>query len=240
MFIATRLDNLLLIDIETVPLVKSYTELSESHQQLWNRKSLLLDKESEDFEKTFEEKAGIYAEFGKIICIGVGYFILENGKHVLRVKTLSNVDEKKLLSEFTTLVNTFFKKQIKQFCGHNIKEFDIPYLCRRLLINGIMMPDILDDFQNKKPWETPILDTLQLWKFGDYKHYISVALLAEVLHIDTPKDDIDGSDVARVYWQENNLERIATYCGKDVITIAQVLLKLKGLPLLQKNDIALL
>ncbi len=240
MLLPTRLDNLLLIDIETVPIVKNYTELPNAMQQLWNKKSLLLNKEETDYEKMFETKAGIYAEFGKIICIGIGYFIIENNKHSLRVKKVYGHNEKEVLAEFTSFVNTFFKKQIKQFCGHNIKEFDIPYLCRRMLVQGVALPDVLQDFQNIKPWESPMLDTLQLWKFGDYKHYTSLELLATILAIDTPKDDIDGNDVASVYWQHNDLERIATYCAKDIVTVAQVLLKLKDIVLLRSEDVVIL
>lgn len=232
-----KAENLLLIDIETVPLFKNYTELGENMQKLWDKKSYKIDSHIENTEQTFSEMAGIYAEFGKIICIGLGYFIKENNSYSLKVKTLSGHDEKALLEEFTKVCNKFFRGGEKQFCGHNIREFDIPYICRRSFINQIQLPNILTDLQNKKPWENPMMDTLQFWKFGEYKNFTSVDLLSTVLNIPTPKDDICGADVAIVYWQENNLERIVKYCSKDVVTVAQILMRLNGMNLLNENEI---
>jgi 3'-5' exonuclease len=124
--------------------------------------------------------------------------------------------------------------------GHNIKEFDVPYLCRRTLINQMQLPFFFKDMQNRKPWENPLLDTLHIWRFGDFKHYISLELLAEILGIPTPKDDIDGSMVGRVYYEEKDYERIAKYCGKDVLTVAQVILYLNNLPLLVEDNVSFL
>ena len=233
----TKIDNLLLIDIETVPLFASYDELSDPLKKHWDKKSLLLDKENMVTASTFAERAGIYAEFGKIVCIGLGYFIQKEGANTLHVKSIAGDDEKKILEEFKEVCNKFFKQADKQFCGHNIREFDIPFICRRFFVNQITLPDILIDLQNKKPWENPMLDTLQFWKFGEYKNFTSVDLLATILAIESPKDDIDGSEVAQVYWKENNLARIVNYCCKDVITVAQIFMRLNGLPLLQADDI---
>ena len=122
--------------------------------------------------------------------------------------------------------------------GHNIKEFDVPYVCRRMLVNGIKLPNILNIF-GKKPWEVLNIDTMDLWKFGDYKSYTSLKLLAALFGIATPKDDIDGSDVGKVFWIDNDLERIVTYCQKDVLTVAQLLLKFKGLPLLDDDQVTI-
>lgn len=235
-----KLEQLLFIDIETVPLFRHYNLLSDNMQKLWDRKALMLDKEDSDTTKSFSEKAGIYAEFGKIICIGLGYFVKKEDQYILKVKSLHHDDEKVLLSQFSQVCDKFFTTPNKQFCGHNIREFDIPYICRRSFINQIPLAKILLDLQNKKPWDNPMLDTMQFWKFGEYKSFISVDLLSNVLQIESPKDDIDGSEVAHVYWQQNDLKRIVKYCNKDVVTIAQILMRLHGLPLIPHEQIQLI
>lgn len=229
--------NLLLIDIETVPQYRHIDDLSPKMQQLWQHKALLLDKDCTDFAKAYAEKAGIYAEFGKIICIGLGYFTWEQNEYTLKIKCLYSDNEKEILDKLLHVCNIFFKGNNQYFCGHNIKEFDIPYICRRMYINQCEIPQILRDLQNKKPWENPLLDTLQFWKFGEYKSFVSIDLLATILDIDTPKDDISGADVAHVYWNENNLQRIAQYCNKDILTIAQILMRLNQLPILKPTQI---
>ncbi|HMN32422.1 MAG: ribonuclease H-like domain-containing protein [Chitinophagaceae bacterium] len=232
-----KLENILLIDIETVPERSSYDQLDVAKQRLWEKKSTLFKEQDESSASMFEERAGIYAEFGKIVCIGLGYFTKENGIWKLKLKAFSGHDEREILSQFVKVCDVFFKGNERKFCGHNIREFDIPYICRRCLIQQVSMPRILADLQDKKPWENPMFDTLQLWKFGEYKHFISVDLLANVLNIESPKGDIDGSDVARVYWQDGDINRIATYCKKDVETVAQIILKLKGLPIIEPENI---
>jgi hypothetical protein len=233
-------ENLLLIDIETVPLFKTYHELSDKMQQLWDKKSLLLAPYEEDTASSFATRAGIYAEYGKIVCIGLGYFVKAKEGYTLKIKSISSYDEHKILEEFATICNKFFKKAEKQFCGHNIREFDIPYICRRSFINKVPLPDILVDLQHKKPWENPMLDTLQFWKFGEYKNFTSVDLLAAVLEIESPKSDIDGSDVAKVFWQENDLRRIVKYCNRDIVTVGQILMRLNGMDLLKEDEITYL
>jgi DNA polymerase elongation subunit (family B) len=236
-------ENLLLIDIETVPLQKNYSDLHENLQRLWDKKSQLIANDITDSHSTFSERAGIYAEFGKIICIGLGYFVKNKiasdtgNLYSLKIKSIFGDDEKEILNQFGMVCNKFFRNDSKQFCGHNIREFDIPYICRRSYINQISLPDILINLQNKKPWENPMLDTLQFWKFGEYKNFTSIDLLSNVLGIESPKDDIDGSDVAAVYWHQNDLARIVKYCNKDVVTIAQVLMRLNSMPLLSENEI---
>ncbi len=232
-----HLQNILLIDIETVPELATYYELNDSKQKLWDKKAYLLNNENEDTPGMFEERAGIYAEFGKIICIGLGYFTKENGIWKLKLKAISGHDEKEILNQFKKICSIFFKDNEKKFCGHNIREFDIPYICRRFLIHQISLPKILADLQDKKPWENPMIDTLQLWKFGEYKHFTSVDLLAHVLGIESPKTDIDGSEVAKVYWQDKDLNRIAKYCIKDVETVAQIILRLHSMPIIEKENI---
>src|SRR5476651_1767222 len=204
------LSNLMVIDIETVPQYSTYDQVPAQMQNLWDLKTQYQRKE--ETPEAFYERAGIWAEFGKIICISVGIFT--RGKNTgLRVKSYASHDEKELLEKFNGLLGSQPASLI--LCAHNGKEFDFPYICRRMLVNGIKLPKALN-IAGKKPWEINHLDTMELWKFGDYKSFTSLNLLAAIFGIQTPKDDIDGSDVARVYWEERNLERIVTYCQKDV------------------------
>ncbi|HMQ68413.1 MAG TPA: 3'-5' exonuclease [Ignavibacteria bacterium] len=229
------LKNVLVLDIETVPQYASYGELPEDIKEFWIHKMRKSISEGETAEDTYD-KAGIYAEFGKIVCISAGAFYKENEKLKFRLKSYYGDDEKIILSEFSDMLNKAYKKEEHTLCGHNSKEFDFPYIARRCLINGIPIPFKLDN-AGKKPWDIKLLDTMELWKFGDYKSYTSMNLLASVLGISSPKDDIDGSQVGGVYWKEKNLKRIMEYCQKDVITVAQVLLKFKGMELLSEENI---
>jgi len=223
----------LVLDIETVPCQERWQQLGGAFQKHWQHKAehiSLTEEEQGHPDRSFESRAGIYAEFGKVVCIGLGLFTKdEQGKWAkIRLKSLANHDEKALLSEFAKTVQAFVQinKEII-FCGHNIREFDIPFLCRRFLINGLPLPDCMD-FGGMKPWQIPMEDTLQLWRFGDYKHYTSLDLLATVLALPSSKTNMDGSQVADVYWKEKNLEKIADYCLQDIYTTALVYLKLKG------------
>jgi 3'-5' exonuclease len=226
--------NILFLDIETVPQFNNHCELPDHFKKLWEKKCLSFVKEP-DTAETVYSRAGIYAEFGKIVCISVGAFTADE---TFRIKSFFNHDEKQLLQEFSHMLNTSFASGDKILCAHNGKEFDFPFICRRILINGLKLPAILE-IRGKKPWEIMHLDTMELWKFGDYKSYTSLNLLAAVFGIPTPKDDIDGSMVWEVYWKQNDLERIVTYCQKDVITIAQLFRKYRCEPLLQEDEIFL-
>jgi len=228
-------DEIIFLDIETVPQVPNYEELNDTFKYLWDKKSTSFRKPEETAADIYQ-RAGIYSEFGKIICISTGYLYLEENIQHLRLKSFYNHNEKELLTEFGQMINIFSKKKNVQLCAHNGKEFDFPYIARRMLINGLTLPKVLD-IAGKKPWELGFVDTMELWKFGDYKSYTSLELLAAVFDIPTPKDDINGSQVAGVYWQENNLERIVTYCEKDVLTIVQLFLKFKGDPILAESNI---
>ncbi len=221
--------NILFLDIETVSKVRSYDDLDEKFKQLWQRKqSTLFKNEEVSFEEGFEQKAAIYAEFGKIVCISCGYITKEEGVEKLRVKSFYGKNEMQILDDFAKLLKLNYSDfQNQTLCGHNIKEFDIPYICRRMLINGIDLPDIIN-IHGKKPWEVNFIDTLQLWKFGDYKAYTSLNLLAALFEIPTPKDDIDGSMVGEVFWIENDINRIKNYCEKDVLTSVRLFQKLKN------------
>ena len=221
-----KTDNILFLDIETVPQQQEYKKLNKAEQALWNNKAKFIVKESETANDVYH-RAGIYAEFGKIICISVGFIQKKKNSTHFRVKSFFGHDEKLLLADFIALLNTSFGKTTHQLSAHNGKEFDFPYLSRRILINGLKLPRLLNN-SGKKPWEVPHLDTMELWRFGDYKSYTSLDLLAHIFDIPTPKQDMDGSKVYDVYYKEKNLNRIVTYCQKDVITIARLLLKMKG------------
>jgi 3'-5' exonuclease len=230
------LSSILFLDIETVPQHSSFEELSDDWQALWMRKAtfLLRDKPNETA-STIYPSAGIYAEFGKIICISCGVISKTGEEKKLLLKSFAGDDEKLLLQQFCETISKWGSNE-KYLCAHNGKEFDFPYLCRRLIIHGMPIPHVLD-MSGKKKWEVSHLDTMELWKFGDYKSYTSLNLLAQVLGIPTPKDDIDGSMVNEVYWKEKNLPRIVHYCQKDVVTVAQVYLKLTGESLIKAENI---
>lgn len=199
----------LFIDIETVPLFEDFKNVPVNFQKHWDKKSAYFRKDDESAGDVYQ-RAGIYSEFGKIVCISVG---LLTGNNSLRVKSFASDDEKLLLADFANMLNGWDKTGTKQLCGHNIKEFDIPYIARRMLVNGMKLPAAID-ISGKKPWEVNHIDTLDMWKFGDYKHFTSLALLADLFDIPTPKDDIDGSQVYEVYYQEKDLPRITKYCEK--------------------------
>ena len=228
-----RLENVLFLDIETVPAAPGFDELPDKMKKLWEKKAEHLKRNDPEITADqLYERAGIYAEFGKIICISCGFV---NGKE-FRMKSFYGDDEHILLEEFARMLHNHYDTDRYLLCAHNGKEFDFPYIARRMLINGIKLPHILDT-AGKKPWEVRHLDTLELWKFGDYKHYTTLELLASIFDIPTPKDDIDGSMVGYVYWKEKDLDRIVTYCQKDVITVAQLLNRYMGRPLIKETDI---
>jgi len=226
MLSAFYLSNILFLDIETVPQYPSYDELPDNCKYLWNKKAeqLLRNREGDTIETVYS-RAGIYAEFGKIICISCGVVSGYGDDKKLILKSFSGDDEKKLLQEFSEMLNRWATDDNKLLCAHNGREFDFPYICRRMIINGLLIPSLLN-MVGKKPWEIKHLDTMELWKFGDYKSFTSLELLAHILNIPTPKDDIDGSRVFEVYWKDGNLSRIVEYCQKDVRTLAQVFLRL--------------
>ena len=229
-----QLENILFLDIETVPQHGHFSDLDPELQQLYADKTEYQRKDEYTAE-AFYDRAGIWAEFGKIVCISVGYF--HNTEQGRSFRTTSfHGEEKQQLLAFKKLLSEHYNKPQHVLCAHNGKEFDFPFIARRTLINGLKLPKLLD-IAGKKPWEVNHLDTMELWKFGDYKHYTSIKLLAALFDIPTPKDDIDGSQVAKVYWEEKDLERIKIYCQKDALTVAQLLLKYKGESLILEKNI---
>ena len=219
-------ENLLFLDIETVPQFQEFDKMPENLKTLWEKKAQFLVKEEETAGDIFQ-RSGIYAEFGKIVCISVGHLHKQDGKEMIRLKSFADEDEKKLLTEFRKMLLAYAKKRDFSLCAHNGKEFDFPYIARRMLVNSLELPPVLD-IAGKKPWEIRHIDTMELWKFGDFKNYTSLELLSTIFGIPTPKDDIDGSMVADVYWNDKDLPRIVEYCEKDVISIIQLILRFKG------------
>jgi predicted PolB exonuclease-like 3'-5' exonuclease len=230
------LSRVLVIDIETVSQHATYNQLDERWKYLWDKKANVLNYKGDSTPEAIYGKAAIYAEFGKVICISAGHFTRSGNSWQFRIKSFYGDDEKLLLQEFTQMLERHFNEPEHLLCAHNGKEFDYPYISRRCLINGVDIPRILN-IAGKKPWEITLLDTMELWKFGDYKAYTSLELLAAAFNIPTPKDDIDGSMVGHVYWNEQDLERIKEYCQKDIITVAQLMLRFRKENLLDESDI---
>jgi uncharacterized protein YprB with RNaseH-like and TPR domain len=234
---AYPLHNILFLDIETVSQYDGYEKVPEEGKELWNRKAefLIKDKLAETAETVYN-RAGIYAEFGKIICISCGVISESGTEKKLLLKSFWGDEEKIILQQFCDMLAKWTPGPPKYLCAHNGKEFDFPYLCRKLIIHGLPVPSILQ-LSGKRPWEIPHLDTMELWKFGEYKNYASLNLLAYALGIPTPKDDIDGSMVGEVYWKQGDLPRIVAYCQKDVITVARIYLRLCGEPTIGPENI---
>jgi len=233
-----NIENVLFLDIETVPIFQTFEEQSPEIQALWDKKSKYFRKEEQTAADVYQ-RAGIYAEFGKIICISVGLpFINKASKLGLRIKSFYGDDEKQLLQNFNAMLDKFDTSDEKLLCGHNAKEFDFPYIARRSLINGVRLPKLLN-LAGKKPWQVKHLDTMELWRFGDYKNYTSLNLLTTVFNIPTPKDDIDGSQVAKVYWQDADIERIVKYCQKDVVAVVQLFQRYRNQDLIPEEAIVI-
>ena len=231
-----NLTHVLFLDIETVPQYPDFNQLPESTQRLWAKKAKTLYKDEDNSPSEIYSRAGIYAEFGKIICISAGVIFEENKERKLRLKSFFSDDERKLLTDFSDMVEKFSSDKKVNLCAHNGKEFDFPYIARRILINRLKLPKILQ-VAGKKPWDVPFLDTMELWRFGDYKNYTSLELLTHIFDIETPKQDIDGSMVNQVYWQNKELDRIVEYCQRDVVAIAQLMLRYKGDKLIDEKNI---
>jgi uncharacterized protein YprB with RNaseH-like and TPR domain len=228
--------KILFLDVETVPVAADFSELHKEFQSLWAEKTRWQRSNQQSPGEFYGLKAGVMAEFAKVICISVGYLYEKEGQHFFRIKSFYGDDEKAILEDLKLLLDEKFATPKHYLCAHNGKEFDYPFLCRRMIVNGIQLPKILE-ISGKKPWEVRHLDTMEMWKFGDYKHYTSIKLLAALFGIPTPKDDIDGSQVSKVYWQDKDLERIKNYCQKDTLTVAQILLKYMCKPILTEEQI---
>jgi hypothetical protein len=232
-------NNILFLDIETVSQFETYHHLDDEWKELWDIKAGILNRNrEEESSESLYPRASIYAEFGKIICISCGCIHGHGAEKKISIKSYHGHDEKKLLMEFSDMLRKWSGEADKYLCAHNGKEFDYPYICRRMIINGLEIPEALQ-ISGRKPWEIRHLDTMEMWKFGDYKSFTSLKLLAKVLGIPSPKDDIDGSMVNSVYWIEKDLQRIVEYCQKDVLTLAQVLLRFHCKPLIKPENVSI-
>lgn len=233
------LHTILFLDIETVSQYSEFKEVPEEWQDLWRHKAegLIRDKTPVTPEELYG-RAAIYAEFGKIVCISCGVLSGPPAERKLSLKSFSGENEKELLLQFYELLHKWGSEGQKYLCAHNGKDFDFPYLCRRMIIHGMKIPSVLN-LSGKKPWEVPHIDTMEMWKFGEYKNFISLNLLARTLGIATPKDDIDGSQVGEIFWNQRDLPRIVTYCQKDVVTVAQVYLRIHGETLVRPENICI-
>jgi len=240
------LTHILFLDVETVSGTYMLNELTDEMQYLWKVKAAQIlrkpfeDIDEEQFANTYQNRAAIYAEFGKIVCISVGLVVEtgKNGKLGVRLKSFQGYDEAKLLTDFSELMNQYFHDTSTHYmCGHNLREFDVPYICRRMVVHSLKLPNMLQ-LHGKKPWETKyLLDTMDMWKFGDFKHYSSLKLLTGIFGIPSPKDDIDGSEVGRVFWEDKDVDRIAAYCEKDVLAVIQIMMKFKRMDTFEAEDI---
>lgn len=231
-----KLEKILFLDIETAPQTYLPQDLDKETRKFFSAKVRVPAEEIGDFEEAYFAKSSILAEFGKIICISVGFLHETSTGRQIRLKSFYHEDEETLLKQFKRLLDEHYNTPYHLLCGHNAKEFDYPYICRRMLVHGIELPNILN-IASKKPWEIPHLDTMELWKFGDYKAYTSLALLCHIFNIPTPKDDISGADVARVYYEDKDLERIKVYCEKDVVALMQLFLKMNNHTLIEEGEI---
>ena len=232
-----ELRDILFLDIETVGAVEDHSGLTERFKTLWARKAAFFKRdEGQTVDQLFTQRAGIYAEFGRVVVIAIGrYFDAENGELGFKTKYFAGENEKDILTAFRMMlekqdpVNT-------RLCAHNGKEFDFPYLCRRMLINDMMPPALLNQ-TGRKPWDVTHLDTMDMWKFGDFKNYTSLDLLAALFNIESSKGVMDGSMVNEVFYKEKDLTKIAEYCIGDVVTIGQIYLKLKGMATIKPENI---
>lgn len=231
----TNIANILFLDIETIPCAPSYYDMAQGLQPFWDHKAANLDRTGEMSSEELFNRAGIYAEFGRIVCISVGFVRLsENNKPEIHIKSFAEHDENKLLLEFCDLLEKLPRNNL--LCAHNGKEFDFPYICRRLVVNALPIPSLLQ-IMGKKPWEVAHIDTMELWKFGDRKSFTSLALLAEILQVPTPKDEMDGSMVHEVYQTEGGLEQITEYCQKDVVALIQVYQRMMNMPITPSESV---
>ncbi|MFT5779200.1 MAG: DNA polymerase elongation subunit (family B) [Crocinitomicaceae bacterium] len=231
-----KVEKVLFLDIETVPQTYQFNDLEDKTRALFEAKTRFQQNDERSFEELYDMRGGIFAEFGKIVCISVGFVTKNTTGSQIRMKSFYHDDEETLLKQFKSLLDEHYNSPHSILCGHNAKEFDFPYICRRMLIHGIRLPYALN-IAGKKPWEIPHLDTMELWKFGDFKAYTSLALLCHVFEIPTPKDDISGADVARVYYEDKDLERIKVYCEKDVVALIQLFVKMTGGSLIEESEI---
>ena len=225
--------KILFLDIETVggcPDLESCEKFSPEIAEQFHKyydwfnkrfpEDITLDKN-----EVFKKRAALVPEFAKIICVSMA-FVMENGE--VKKQTFSGDNEKELLIKVRNLLDRCHNLDF-YLCGHNLKNFDIPMLAKRMIINGILPSKILPDY-NTKPWEVKAIDTKEIWQYGSYTSIGSLDLLCTCLGIESPKDgEITGDKVHKSYWEENKLSEISEYCEKDVNVLIEFIKKLKNL-----------
>ncbi len=234
-----RLENLIFIDIETVKEHEGFSGLDDVSADLWRKKSSFFKvAEGSVEEDLYEEKAGLYAEFAKVVCISVAFMVKNGeGKYDLRLKSFYGEEESFILKDFKELLDKYYKNSKYIFCGHNIKDFDLPFLMRRMLINQIRLP-LKFNINNFKFYQPMAVDTFQIWKFGDHRNYTSLKLMQKALKIDFPEySEIDGNDIDQLYWKDKNMDSIIEHCQNDVISVAQLMLRFKSFDLLEEYNV---
>jgi predicted PolB exonuclease-like 3'-5' exonuclease len=244
MFTPTQLEKFLFFDIETSGLESNYERLSEKMQELWSKRSEILrnqlgekypDNKDKSDSDLFELKSALQAEFGRVVCISFGKIKFVEDEPTIQIISVQDEDESVLLKKAFDIIIKMSKIGVK-LIGHNVKRFDIPFLCKRGIINSLELPAPLQVW-DKKPWEISITDTSELWSFGAWQEgFASLDLLATVLGIDSPKEQMNGSEV-HGYYYSGRIEEITEYCERDVITLAQILLRLSNLNLIDKQSI---
>jgi len=243
---STQLRRILFLDIETASSEASFEELTDSIKEHWKKKARRHVNSEEypyfddDLEAIYQDKAAIHAEFARVVCISVGFIIQHEDQLALRIKTFVHEDEAILLQTFAELLDKHYYDKHNQFlCGHNIKEFDVPFICRRMMIHGIKLPNLLN-IAGHKPWQTHhLLDTMEMWKYGDYKHYTSLDLLCEVLGVPTSKTDMNGAQVSRAFW-DGRINEISQYCEEDVLATVRVYQRCVGLVQIAAEDVQII
>lgn len=231
------------VDTETIPGYKDFNDMPEELARMYERKfgHELANNDPDkfdNFEDHYRARAALYPEFGKIVCLVIGVIFVDDKdkQEKLKLKTLCGRHEDKLLAEAAPIIDKF-----DSLVGHNSKEFDFPYLCKRFYVHGIQLPQILN-IAGKKPWEVSLIDTMELWRFGSFKGSTSLELFAHCLGLPSPKQDMTGADVAKVYYEMFDhmkdgelpfeaesaaIQKIGKYCQGDVVTLANCYRKLK-------------
>jgi len=218
LLIKQNIEDILFFDVETAAATNNFDENHELYDA-WAYDHLRNVEDSSELIELYNKTAPLYAEYGRIVTISIG--AVRGGE--LIIKSFSNEDEKVLLEEFNDSISKFANNKT-WLCGHNILDFDMPYIMRRCMANGVQL-HLLFDTAHLKPWETSVFDTALLWKGTAWKKQ-SLASVIAALGLPSPKDDISGADVSRVFY-EGGIDKIVSYCEKDVFATVNLFRKLR-------------
>ncbi len=243
MYSVSELKQMVFIDIETIRGKKTYNDVITENPALddyWQTKhTQIREKEPlsyghiEDSAEMYEKMAALYPEWGQIVCISIGQIKFDEDGNPIKftTKSFSGLYEKILLEEFNETASKIMSKYPRmQWVGHNIKGFDMPYIIKRSLINGVRVPNVFH-LQKQKPWESQLIDTNDVWKFNGWNG-ARLGLLTEILNIPSPKQDMDGKMVSDVFWEDGDLNRISEYCEMDINATANVMLRISGMDII--------